>query len=425
MQGHLNPIARFSRSCLLGLLMVSTMGLYGCPSQAGSENTIIKKNCAEKPFKTTTLQKSVRSSVVRIIAGGTGSGTGFVLKNGDGGDGELYFATNYHVVAAADSFEAEWENGDNTTVRIVDLEVVKVNPKEDLALLKTSSLGRKVPGLNLNSKAVSVGQEVAAFGFPFVTASDFTLTVEGGEITAEKRTIDNREFIQSNANINPGNSGGPVVDACGHVVGIATGKAREQERISLIVPVARLIELYRDYKAPRKTPEEEIEARIQAFFDAVNFEQAYDAAGFMSRGFLRGQVQPVFEQSLDDSSRKLDEAKKVLAEKGYNWDSLNFEQQLEIMEQILSQEEFFPIQLLLLIESGQMNVYQGLRAYFAIFINRIFDPVDSSRVVRYDSVSPEAATLRIEAKGPNGVRRYIFNMKYEWGDWVIDGIEAL
>lgn len=412
--------------CLLLLLALTSMAAMGCGT-TNNLSTLVKQDCSASEFKTPVLQKQVRPSVVRIIADESGSGTGFVIRAEKDApdDGALYLATNYHVIASADSFEAEWENTDGTTVRIVGLEVIKVDPKGDLALLKTPSGGRQLPGLSLNRRPISLGQSVAAFGYPFVTASDFTLTVEGGEVTAVKRVVDEREFIQSNANINPGNSGGPVVDACGHVIGIATGKAREQERIGLIVPVSQLISLYESYRAPRQAPEAEIEARLQIFFDSVNFERSYDAAGFMSRDFLRNQVLPVFKQSLDDSGRKLDEVKQVLAQRGYQWDQLTTDQQLEIMQEVLSQEEFFPIQLLILIQNQQMDIYQGLKAYFAIFVNHIFDKVDESRIVRYDSVTDSKATVLVEAKGGNGVRRYIFTMKYEWGDWVIDGIQAM
>lgn len=407
------------------LCLSAALVLVGCPHQKGGEGTIVKQNCAEKEFRTTKLQSKVRGSVVRIIAGGSGSGTGFVMRNNEGEDDHLYFATNHHVVAAADKFEAEWEGSDGTTVRIVDLEVVKVDPAADLALLRAPSMGREVSGLGLNERAISVGQRVAAFGYPFVTASDFTLTVEGGEITAAKRVVDEREFIQSNANINPGNSGGPVVDACGNVIGIATGKAREQERIGLIVPVKQLIDLYKDYRAPREAPEVEIEARLQAFFDAVNFERSFDAAGFMSRGFLRNKIMPFFEQTLEQAGQELDVVKADLAGQGYQWDQLSFEQQLQIMENVLDRDKYLTIQLLMLIQSGQMNIYQGLQAFFSIYITQLIEKVDSSRIVRIDDASESKATVLIETRHNDKVNRYIFAMHYEWGDWVIDAIDAM
>ena len=111
------------------------------------------------------------------------------------------------------------------------IEVVKVDSENDLALLKAPKLAAANKGLVIHDAGVQLGQRVAAMGYPFVAGSkDFTLTFEAGDVSAVKRTIKDRDFIQTNANINPGNSGGPVVQD-GKVVGVAFQAALELENM--------------------------------------------------------------------------------------------------------------------------------------------------------------------------------------------------
>lgn len=143
---------------------------------------------------------------------GLGSG---VIVSEDG-----YILTNNHVIDGADEVSVRLNDG-----RVFDAEVVGVDPKTDIAVLKVNA--HELPTLVLaNSDQSRVGDVVFAVGNPLRVG----LTVTQGIVSAINRTslslIEEEggyeNFIQTDASINPGNSGGPLVDARGRVLGINT-----------------------------------------------------------------------------------------------------------------------------------------------------------------------------------------------------------
>jgi S1-C subfamily serine protease len=168
-------------------------------------------------------------TILSIFGGGTsllddggegGQGSGFVI------DGNGYIATNAHVVTTerdgttkrADQVYVEFSDGNRVRARIVGHD-----PNADVALLKVDPAGLSLTPLRLGeSKAVAVGEPVAAIGSPFGERQSLTI----GVISALDRTIESLtqfeigDAIQTDAAINPGNSGGPLLDAEGRVIGI-------------------------------------------------------------------------------------------------------------------------------------------------------------------------------------------------------------
>jgi serine protease Do len=124
--------------------------------------------------------------------------------------------TNNHVI----------EGADQITVRLIDrreysAEVVGVDPRSDLALLKVDA--KDVPYLEFSEPGtLRVGEWVLAIGSPF--GLDYSASV--GIVSAIGRSIPNARnenyvpFIQTDVAINPGNSGGPLFNLNGDVVGI-------------------------------------------------------------------------------------------------------------------------------------------------------------------------------------------------------------
>jgi len=139
-----------------------------------------------------------------------GMGSGFIIS----GDG--YVVTNNHVV----------ENARRVVVRLpdrqeFDAEVVGLDPRSDLAVLKIE--GEGLPTLNLaGDRDVKVGQWVLAIGSPF--SLDFSVTA--GIVSALGRSLPTETgdnyvpFIQTDVAINPGNSGGPLFNMEGEVIGV-------------------------------------------------------------------------------------------------------------------------------------------------------------------------------------------------------------
>ena len=144
-----------------------------------------------------------------------GSGSGFVL------DTEGRILTNYHVIENAQRIEV---NLDDET--IVQAEIVGVDPRNDVAVLKVNVPAERLTPVELGASSnLVVGQRAIAIGNPF---GQFSRTLTTGVISALDRTLEGPEgrtitgIIQTDAAINRGNSGGPLLDSNGRVIGINT-----------------------------------------------------------------------------------------------------------------------------------------------------------------------------------------------------------
>ena len=159
------------------------------------------------------------------------SGSGFVISE----DG--YIVTNNHVVDGAEKIVVAFEDGKELTAEIVGLD-----PKTDLALLKVSGAG-KLPAAPLgNSDKLRVGDWVMAIGNPF--GLEHSVTV--GILSARGRNINAGpydDFLQTDASINPGNSGGPLIDMGGRVIGINTAINAAGQGIGFAIPINMVKEL--------------------------------------------------------------------------------------------------------------------------------------------------------------------------------------
>jgi serine protease Do len=142
-------------------------------------------------------------------ASSLGSG---VIVSSDG-----YIITNNHVV----------EGADEIVVSLVDnskefkAEIVGLDPKSDLAVIKIDAKGLKAITM-ADSSDLMEGDVVFAIGNPFGVGGSVT---QGIVSALNKSGIGlNRyeDFIQTDASINPGNSGGALVDSRGALVGINT-----------------------------------------------------------------------------------------------------------------------------------------------------------------------------------------------------------
>lgn len=172
----------------------------------------------------TEIADAVLPTVVSLGVQGGGqaaSGSGFVV------DRRGYLVTNNHVVAAAEaddgSIVATFSTGQRARARIIG-----TSPTYDLAVLKVDVDDLPVATLG-DSDALVVGDLVVAVGAPL----GLTGTVTTGIVSALDRPVSTSDAagasyisaVQTDAAINPGNSGGPLVDARGHVIGIATAIA--------------------------------------------------------------------------------------------------------------------------------------------------------------------------------------------------------
>ena len=155
---------------------------------------------------------------------GKDTGSGFIISP----DGKIL--TNFHVVQGGHELTVTLANKKQYKARVMftdrsnDLALVKIQPREDLPVLR---LG--------DSDPLQVGQKVLAIGNPF--GLEGTLTT--GVVSSLDRSISDENgralehMIQTDAAINPGNSGGPLLDSHGNVIGINTAIYGPQGNIGI------------------------------------------------------------------------------------------------------------------------------------------------------------------------------------------------
>ncbi len=156
-------------------------------------------------------------SVVSIScsgSGGTATGSGIVLSaNG-------YLLTNCHVVAAAETIQVRFHDGNTLPASLVGADAMS-----DLAVLRVNASDLQPAQLG-DSDALRVGDVVVAIGDPLGIQLHGTMT--DGIVSAINRDLSvggrAMTLIQTNAALNSGNSGGPLLNCYGQVIGINTMK---------------------------------------------------------------------------------------------------------------------------------------------------------------------------------------------------------
>ena len=135
-----------------------------------------------------------------------GHGTAFHI-----GDGE--WITAAHVIGFAN--EVVLLNGANTETATV----VGADFDTDVAVLQSSA---EVAAVAMATEPPSVGDPVLAAGFPLYDATSASVT--RGVVSRLERDPWLGELLLTDTAMNPGNSGGPLLDECGHVVGMVVEK---------------------------------------------------------------------------------------------------------------------------------------------------------------------------------------------------------
>ncbi|MBF0426240.1 MAG: trypsin-like peptidase domain-containing protein [Magnetococcales bacterium] len=134
-----------------------------------------------------------------------------------------YVLTNYHVVEKSKHIYVTLFDAQGNNNQVLPAEVVTLDARRDLALLKVDPEMPLQPVAFGDSSQANVGDPVLAIGSPF----GLDQTVSQGIISGKRKAINiggvlHRGLIQTDAAINRGNSGGPLVDGNGYVVGINT-----------------------------------------------------------------------------------------------------------------------------------------------------------------------------------------------------------
>ncbi len=149
-----------------------------------------------------------------------GIGSGFVIGKGQ-------IATNLHVVTGAGSVFAK-KIGSRDKHRVDG--VVAVDKEHDLVILGVgATIG---PSLKIgDSDTVETGDAVFAAGSPHGLEGTFS---EG--IVSAVRSEGRDRLLQITAPISPGSSGGPILNARGHVIGVAVAFFRDGQNLNFAIP---------------------------------------------------------------------------------------------------------------------------------------------------------------------------------------------
>lgn len=200
------------RACrLLAGLLCLVLSLAGGRAAAADDNVIA------------VADKSVVKIIVVANQQAESHGTGFVVSaNG-------IVATNNHVIADGGRIVV-FQTGGND-VEPLPAKVIWRSAGVDLALLKVDGLS--APALSFVEGEPAKGEQVLAIGFPAM--ADWVLgmrmsldsTVTEGLVSRVlmgtwKPGGERLLVVQHSASISGGNSGGPLLNACGHIIGVNT-----------------------------------------------------------------------------------------------------------------------------------------------------------------------------------------------------------
>jgi serine protease Do len=194
-------------------------------------------------------------------------GSGFIV------DTAGVVVTNNHVIADADEINVIMNDGTK-----IKAEIVGVDKKTDLAVLKFKPPKELVAVKFGDSDKLRLGDWVIAIGNPFSLGG----TVTAGIVSAKNRDISSGpydSYIQTDAAINRGNSGGPLFNLDGEVIGVNT---------LIISPSGGSIGL--GFAVPSKT--------VAGVVDQLR------QFGELRRGWLGVRIQPVTDEIADSLSIK-------------------------------------------------------------------------------------------------------------------------
>ena len=198
--------------------------------------------------KEASIYAKAVNSVVRIISKNKDDkffgGSGSVIS--DSGD----ILTNWHVIEdsldIAILFSPKTDSTKEDNV-IYGAEIIHINKKKDLALLRLKILPNYLPILKISSDMPLVGMDTHAIGHP-----------EGGANWSYTRGIVSQirndyvwrgsaenehmsSVIQTQTPINPGNSGGPLLNDDGEIIGVNSFQMIKSQNINYAVANTSLL----------------------------------------------------------------------------------------------------------------------------------------------------------------------------------------
>lgn len=236
-----------------GGFLQDAMSGSGPAGTTAGPSTVTVNNPDEVTEATAIAAKALPSVVTIEVSGGNsgGSGSGVIL------DTEGHILTNAHVVTLDGAATEPSIRVTTTDGRILDAEIIGIDPMYDLAVIKVAASDDLTPIEFADSSEVNVGSMAAAVGAPLglsnsvttgiISALNRSISIQSSALPKSEAAPDEnlpegeepfqfdlpgaspsqgaRESIsiavlQTDAAINPGNSGGALVDGDGRLIGI-------------------------------------------------------------------------------------------------------------------------------------------------------------------------------------------------------------
>lgn len=141
------------------------------------------------------------------------SGTGFYVNRTD-------IVTNRHVVEQCRNIAVRG------AVAPQEAQIVVIDPKLDLALLRTMSPPSRIPYLRINYDQISKSDILFTVGYPLERSNTGKYIIKEAQVMEVNERTDDTKFtnIQFTDTIDHGNSGGPLLDKNTNIVGVVTAK---------------------------------------------------------------------------------------------------------------------------------------------------------------------------------------------------------
>jgi serine protease Do len=161
-------------------------------------------------------------------------------------DGDGLIVTNAHVVQRASNISVVLLDGTELVAS-----VMKVDPEDDLAVIKTTLPGPIKPLRFADTGKVMIGETVIAIGNPFGLENSVTVGVLSGidrSFASPQCGYVCSGLLQTDASINPGNSGGALLNLDGELVGINLAVVQNAQSIGFAVPAHKIILMLNDLK---------------------------------------------------------------------------------------------------------------------------------------------------------------------------------
>lgn len=231
-------------------------------------------------------------------------------------DSEGFILTNLHVVERAQFVQVILKPEGKQTLENsprYQAEVLYLNKKNDLALIKAKGLPKNVSIIQLGSlRDVKIGEEVHAIGHPLSLYWSYTKGVvsqirDNYKWTYEKKENFEATVIQTQTPISEGNSGGPLFNNDGRLVGINTLGAGKGQNLNFSVAVDEARELLNNRTkytnkstyAPEKKSNNPI---LQKFPDAKEASSKKD--GIIDTWYLKNKETGKYDRALVDLKRR-------------------------------------------------------------------------------------------------------------------------